>query len=129
MIAFHDVALDFERLHQLLVFHAEGVQNKPEICDLQRKRDGTREVLTEKKGKKKCSGTIFPKKALHVLNHGWWRLAVGGWRLAVGGWQLVVGGGWRLVVGSGWQLAVGRRWRLAAVGGWRSLAKKKNPVP
>mmetsp|Transcript_58859 Transcript_58859/g.96705 ORF Transcript_58859/g.96705 Transcript_58859/m.96705 type:complete len:398 (+) Transcript_58859:361-1554(+) len=34
MIAFHDVALDFERLRQLLVFHAEGVQNKPEICDL-----------------------------------------------------------------------------------------------
>ena len=35
-------------------------------------------------------------RALHVLNHGWWRLAVGSWRrLAVGSWQLAVGGGWR----------------------------------
>ena len=74
-------------------------------------------------------------QALHVLNHGWWRLAVGGWRrLAVGGWRLalatggwwrlvVVGGGWWLVaVGSGWRLAVGRHWRLAAVGGWWLVA-------
>ena len=61
-------------------------------------------------GKKKVFRNQFSQKsprALHVLNHGWWRLAVGGWQLAVGG---------------GWQLAVGRRWRLAAVGGWRLLA-------
>ena len=85
--------------------------------------------------KKKVFRNQFAQKsprALHVLNHGWWRLAVGGWRrLAVGGRQLAVGGGWWwlavvggwwLVVGGGWQLAVGRRWRLAAVGGWRLVA-------
>ena len=50
---------------------------------------GAGRSLTEKK---KCSRTSFPKKApraLHVLNHGWWRLAVGGgwwWLAAVGGW-------------------------------------------
>ena len=72
-------------------------------------------------------------RALHVLNHGWWRLAVGGgwWWLAVGSWQLAVGGGWwwLVVVGGGWLLAVGgwRRlavvgsWRLVAAGGWRRL--------
>ena len=89
---------------------------------------GGRAVLNgKKKEKKKCSGTSFPKKsprALHVLNHGWWRLAVGGWRLAVGNWRLVaVGGGWRrlVVVGGGWQwLAVGG-WRLVAAGSWRRL--------
>ena len=58
-------------------------------------------------GKKKVFRNQFSQKsprALHVLNHGWWRLAVGGWRrLAVGSWQLAVGGGW---------------WWLAAVGGW-----------
>ena len=58
-------------------------------------------------GKKKVFQKQFSQKsprALHVLNHGWWRLAVGSWRrLAVGSWQLAVGGGW---------------WWLAAVGGW-----------
>ena len=60
-------------------------------------------------GKKKCSGTSFPKKArghsmCSTMVGGGWRLAVGGgWRLAVGSWQLAVGGGW---------------WWLAAVGGW-----------
>ena len=87
-------------------------------------------------GKKKVFQNQFSQKsprALHVLNHGWWQLAVGGgWRLAVRNWRLVaVGGGWRRLVaggwwleavGSGWQLAVGRRWRLAAVGGWRLVA-------
>ena len=50
-------------------------------------------------GKKKVFQNQFSQKiprALHVLNHGWWRLAVGSW-------QLAVGGGW---------------WWLAAVGGW-----------
>ena len=86
-------------------------------------------------GKKKCSGTSFPKKGCghsmcSTMVGGSWRLAVGGgWRLAVGNWRLVaVSGGWRRLVaggwwleavGSGWQLAVGRRWRLVAVGGWR----------
>ena len=47
--------------------------------------------LTEKKKKEKVFRYQFSQKsprALHVLNHGWWRLvAVGGWReLAVGGW-------------------------------------------
>ena len=77
-------------------------------------------------GKKKCSVTQFSQKsprALHMLNHGWWQLAVGGWQLVVGGgWWLVIGGWWLVAVGSGWQLAVGRRWRLAAVGGWRLVA-------
>ena len=76
---------------------------------------GSRAVL---KGKEKWSVTQFPPKsprALHVFNHGWWRLAVGGWRrFAVGSWRFVV-------VGSGWQLVVGSRWRLA-VGGWRLVA-------
>ena len=60
-----------------------------------------------KKVEKKVFRNQFSQKsprALHVLNHGWWRLAVGSWRrLAVGSWQLAVGGGW---------------WWLAAVGGW-----------
>ena len=89
-------------------------------------------------GKKKSSGTSFPKKArghsmCSTMVGGGWRLAVGGgWRLAVGNWRSVaVGGGWRqlvvgdwwlVAVGSGWQLAVGCRWRLAAVGGWRLVA-------
>ena len=90
------------------------------------------EARAARNGKKKVFRNQFSQKsprALHVLNHGWWRLAVGGWRLAVGNWRLAaVGGGWRrlvvgdwwlVVVGSGWQLAAGRRWRLAAVGGWR----------
>ena len=82
--------------------------------------------LTEKKKgggerkKKKVFRNQFSQKslrALHVLNRGWWRLAVGGWRrLAVGSWQLATGGWWRLVaVGGGW------RW-LVAVGGWRLVA-------
>ena len=54
-------------------------------------------------GKKKVFRNQFSQKsprALHVLNHGWWRLAVGGgWRLAVGGW-----------------------WWLAAVGGCARVA-------
>ena len=91
MIAFHDVALDFERLRQLLVFHAEGFQNKPEICDLQRKRDGTREVLTEKK---KVPEPVFPKKPAGTPCAQPWLVAVGGWWLVAGGWQLVVGGSW-----------------------------------
>ena len=45
------------------------------------------------RGKKKYSGTSFPKKArghsmcsaMVMAVGGWWRLAVGGWRLAVGG--------------------------------------------
>ena len=86
-------------------------------------------------GKKKVFQNQFSQKsprALHVLNHGWWRLAVGGWRrLAVGSWQLAVGGGWwrLVVVGGGWWLVIGGWWRLAvvgscrlvAVGGWRRL--------
>ena len=92
-----------------------------------------------KRGKKKKRKvflyTIFPKRprVAHMVNHGWWRLAVGGdWRLAVGNWRLVAAsGGWRwlvvgdwwlVAVGSGWRWAVGRRWRLAAVGGWRLVA-------
>ena len=70
-------------------------------------------------GKKKVFQNQFSQKsprALHVLNHGWWRLAVGGW------WRLAVGDWWLVAVGSGWQLAVGRRWQLAAVGGWRLVA-------
>ena len=66
-----------------------------------------RAVLNGKKKKEKVFRYQFSQKsprALHLLNHGWWRLAVGGWRrLAVGSWQLAVGGGW---------------WWLAAVGGW-----------
>ena len=79
--------------------------------------------LTGKK-KEKVFRYQFSQKslrALHVLNHGWWRLAVGGWRLAVGGWQLAVGGGWRrLVVGDWWLVAVDMvgSWRLVAAGGW-----------
>ena len=80
--------------------------------------------LTEQK---KVFRNQFSQKgpqALHVLNHGWWRLAVGSWQLAVGGgwWRLVVGDWWLVAAVSGWQLAVGRRWRLAAVGGWRLVA-------
>ena len=62
-------------------------------------------------------------RALHVLNHGWWRLAVGGWRLAVGNWWLVaVGGGWRRLVVGDWWLVVGGGWQWLAVGGWLPLA-------
>ena len=69
--------------------------------------------LTGKRNKKKVFRNQFSQKsprALHVLNHGWWRLAVGSWRLAVGNWWLVaVGGGWRrlVVVGGGWWLVIG----------------------
>ena len=55
-------------------------------------------------GKKKVFRNQFSQKsprALHVLNHGWWRLAVGGWQLVAVGcrWRLAaVGGGWRLAV-------------------------------
>ena len=60
------------------------------------RRSEARGVLN---GKKKVFQNQFSQKsprALHVLNHGWWRLAVGNWRL------VAVGGGW---------------WWLAAVGG------------
>ena len=77
-------------------------------------------------GKKKVFQNQFSQKsprALHVLNHGWWRLAVGGWRLAVvGGWRSATGGWWQLVVvGGGWWLVIGGWWQLA-VGGWSPLA-------
>ena len=76
--------------------------------------------------KKKVFQNQFSQKsprALHVLNHGWWRLAVGGWQLATGGWWrlVVVGGGWWLVIGGWWRLTVVGSWRLVAVGGWRRL--------
>ena len=49
--------------------------------------------LTEKKKVFRNQFSQKSPRALHVLNHGWWRLAVGGWRLvAVGGWRLAVGG-------------------------------------
>ena len=55
-----------------------------------------------------------------MVNHGWWRWAIGGWRLvAVGGswWRLAVGDDWRLAV-DGWRrLVVGGWWQLVAVGG------------
>ena len=89
--------------------------------------------LTERE--KKVFRNQFSQKsprALHVLNHGWWRLAVGGgWQLATGGgWRrLVVGGWWRLAVGGWSPLAVGGGWWLAVGGGWWSLgavlSKKK----
>ena len=44
-------------------------------------------------GKKKVFRNQFSQKspwALHVLNHGWWWLAVGGW------WQLADRGWWSL---------------------------------
>ena len=72
--------------------------------------------------KKKKSVPVSQKspRALHVLNHGWWQLAVGGWRrLAVGGWQLAVGGSWWLAVGGGWQ--------LMGVGGWRLVVPWGGP--
>ena len=76
-------------------------------------------------GKKKSVPEQFSQKsprALHVLNHGWWRLAVSGWRrLAVGSWQLAVGGGWWLVIGGWWRLVVDDWW-LVAVGSWRLVA-------
>ena len=68
-------------------------------------------------GTKKVFRDQFSQKspqALHVLNHGWWPLAVG-W------WLVVVGGGWWLVIGGWWRLAVVSRWRLVAAGGWRRL--------
>ena len=78
-------------------------------------------------GKKKVFRYQFFQKsprALHVLNHGWWQLAVGGWRrLAVGSWQLAVGGGWWwLAAVGGWPLVVGGGWQWLAVGGWSPLA-------
>ena len=66
-------------------------------------KEKSRAVLNGEK--KKCSGTSFSTKsprALHVPNHGWWRLAVGGWRrLAVGGWRRLAVGSWQLAVGGG----------------------------
>ena len=63
-----------------------------------------RAVLNGKKKVFRNQSSQKSPRALHVLNHGWWRLAVGGWRrLTVGSWQLAVGGGW---------------WWLAAVDGW-----------
>ena len=76
-------------------------------------------------GKKK-SDPVSQKgpRAFHVLNHGWWQLAVGSWRqLAVGSWQLAVGGGWWwLAAVGGWRLVVGGSWQWLAVGGWSPLA-------
>ena len=78
-------------------------------------------------GKKKVFRYEFSQKdrrALYVLNHGLWQLAVGGWRrMAVHSWQPAVGGGWRwLAVVGGWRrLAVVGSWRLVAAGGWRRL--------
>ena len=71
-------------------------------------KGGGRAVLN---GKKKCSGTSFPKKARGhsmclTMVGGGWRLAVGGWRLAVGGWRLATGGCWRLAAVGGWRLVV-----------------------
>ena len=85
-------------------------------------------------GKKKVFRNQFSQQSpreLQVLNHGWWRLAVGSWQLVVGGgwWWLAAVGGWRLVVGD-WWLAVGGWWSLGAVPYGQSLAKKKkNLVP
>ena len=78
--------------------------------------------LTEKK--KSVPVSQKSPRALHVLNHGWWQLAVGGWRrLAVGSWQLAVGGGWWwLAAVGGWRLVVGGSWQWLAVGGWSPLA-------
>ena len=49
-------------------------------------------------GKKKVFRYQFFQKSpreLHVLNHGWWRLAVGGgWWWAVGNWRLVAVRSW-----------------------------------
>ena len=82
-------------------------------------------------GKKKCSGTSFPKKPAGtpcaqpwLVAVGSWRLAaVGGWQLAVGDWWLVaVGGGWRRLVVGDWWLVVGGGWQWLAVGGWSPLA-------
>ena len=67
-------------------------------------------------GKKKNSGTSFPKTArghsmCSTMVGGGWRLAIGGWRwLVVGSSQLAIGGGWWLAVGGGWWLAVGGGW-------------------
>ena len=61
--------------------------------------------LTGKKKRKVFRNQFSQKspRALHVLNHGWWQLAVGGWWLAaVGGWQLATGGWWRLAAVGGW---------------------------
>ena len=78
--------------------------------------------LTEKEKKKSVPVSQKSPRALHVLNHGWWQLAVGGWRrLAVGSWQLAVDGGWWLTVGGWRHLAVVGSWRLVAAGGWRRL--------
>ena len=89
------------------------------MCSLSRGRAGR--SLTQKK--QSVPEPVFPKKsprALHVLNHGWWRLAVGGWRLAVGGgWRLAVDGSWRLAVGG----PLGRSLRGVL------SKKKKNLVP
>ena len=78
--------------------------------------------ITEKKS---VPEPVFPKspQALHVLNHGWWRLAVGGWQLAVGGgwWWLVIGGWWRLAVVGSWRLVAAGGWRRLVVGGWWRL--------
>ena len=99
-------------------------------------------------GKKKFSGSSFPKKArghlmCSTMVGGGWRLVAvgGGWRLAVGNWWLVaVGGGWRQLVVVDWWLVVGGGWQWLVVGGWavggplgRSLravlSKKKNLAP
>ena len=75
---------------------------------------GGRAVLNGEKKEFRYQFSQNSPQALHVLNHGWWRLAVGNWRLAVvGGWQFATGNWWRLVVGSWWRLVVGGWWRLA----------------
>ena len=53
-----------------------------------------RAVLNRKKKVFRHQFSQKSPRALHVLNHGWWWLAVGGWRLAVGNWRLVAVGGW-----------------------------------
>ena len=77
--------------------HHPPTGRPPPKCPGTRCTDTTRAVLNgEKKRKEKVFRNQSSQKspqALYVLNHGWWRLAVGGWRLvAVGGWRLAVGG-------------------------------------
>ena len=110
-------------------------------CVCLRGRGSARAVLNRKKKVFQNQFSQKSTRALHVLNPGWWRLAVGGWQLATGGWWrlVVVGGGWWLVIGGWWRLAVvgswwlvaagglrrlvaGGWWRLVAVGGWRLVA-------
>ena len=88
-----------------------------DICFLYRKHDNDKRLTAAPNqspagrsltGKKKCSGTSFPKKA---RGHSMCSTMVGG------GWRLAVGGGWRLAVGNWWLVAVGGGWWLV-IGGW-----------